>query len=184
MKAQLIESMRLGDWIYEIKFDGYRALALRGGGQTRILSRNEKDLGKKFPEIVASIAALDIQDAIIDGEMSRWMIRVVYPSKHSKGSTWAGSGCRSFSTPLTLLPTPAQWKGPSRLTDRRPEGEAEGGLKKAVRHNSFFALVYKTHSRTFGSSSRTRPRGFDWRIHRTRRSSEIFRSASRRLSRR
>jgi ATP-dependent DNA ligase len=102
MKAQLIESMRLGDWIYEIKFDGYRALALRGGGQTRILSRNEKDLGKKFPEIVASIAALDIQDAIIDGEMSRWMIRVVYPSKHSKGSTWAGSGCRSFSTPLTL----------------------------------------------------------------------------------
>ena len=69
MKAKLVDSMRPGDWIYEIKFDGYRALALRGGAETRLLSRNEKDLGKKFPEILNSIAALDVQDAIIDGEI-------------------------------------------------------------------------------------------------------------------
>jgi ATP-dependent DNA ligase len=31
MKAKLVDSMRPGDWIYEINFDGYRALALRGG---------------------------------------------------------------------------------------------------------------------------------------------------------
>ena len=60
---------RPGDWIYEIKFDGYRALALRGGSKTRLLSRNQKDLGKKFSEILDSIAALDVQDAIIDGEI-------------------------------------------------------------------------------------------------------------------
>ena len=29
--------MRSGDWIYEIKFDGYRALALRGGSETLML---------------------------------------------------------------------------------------------------------------------------------------------------
>jgi bifunctional non-homologous end joining protein LigD len=69
MKAQLVDATRPGDWIYEIKFDGYRALALRGGNETRILSRNQKDLGKKFPEITSSIAALDVQDAIIDGEI-------------------------------------------------------------------------------------------------------------------
>src|ERR1700760_1305664 len=69
MKAQLVDSIRPGDWIYEIKFDGYRALALRGGSETRILSRNQKDLGKKFPEITGSIAGLDVQDAIIDGEI-------------------------------------------------------------------------------------------------------------------
>jgi bifunctional non-homologous end joining protein LigD len=62
MKAQLVDSPRPGDWIYEIKFDGYRTLALRGGSETRVLSRNQKDLGKKF-------AALDVQDAIIDGEI-------------------------------------------------------------------------------------------------------------------
>jgi bifunctional non-homologous end joining protein LigD len=61
--------MPTGDWIYEIKFDGYRALALRGGNQTRILPRNQKDLGKKFQVIVDSITALNVQDASIDGEI-------------------------------------------------------------------------------------------------------------------
>jgi bifunctional non-homologous end joining protein LigD len=69
MQAKLVDFIRPGDWIYEIKFDGYRALALRGGSETRVLSRNQKDLGKKFPEIVNSIAAVDLQDAIIDGEI-------------------------------------------------------------------------------------------------------------------
>jgi bifunctional non-homologous end joining protein LigD len=69
MKAKLVDSMPIGSWIYEIKFNGYRALALRGGSETRILSRNQKDLSSKFPEVKDSIAALDIQDAIIDGEI-------------------------------------------------------------------------------------------------------------------
>jgi bifunctional non-homologous end joining protein LigD len=70
MKAKLVESMPPGGgWIYEIKFDGYRALALRGGSETRLLSRNQKDLGSKFPEVKDSIAVLDIQDVIIDGEI-------------------------------------------------------------------------------------------------------------------
>jgi len=69
MKAKLVGSMPAGAWIYEVKFDGYRALALRAGGETRILSRNEKDLGSEFPAVRDSIAALDVQDAIIDGEI-------------------------------------------------------------------------------------------------------------------
>jgi hypothetical protein len=51
MQAKLVDSIRPGVWIYEIKFDGYRAVALRGGKETRLLSRNEKDLGGKFPEV-------------------------------------------------------------------------------------------------------------------------------------
>jgi bifunctional non-homologous end joining protein LigD len=69
MKAKLVESVPSGNWIYEIKFDGYRALALRGGSETRVLSRNQKNLGGKFPEVKDSTAALDIDDAIIDGEI-------------------------------------------------------------------------------------------------------------------
>jgi bifunctional non-homologous end joining protein LigD len=42
MQAKLVDSMPTGNWIYEVKFDGYRALALRGGNETRILSRNQK----------------------------------------------------------------------------------------------------------------------------------------------
>lgn len=69
MQAKLVDSMRPGDWIYEVKFDGCRALALRAGSETRVLSRNEKDLGGKFRAVKDSIAALDIQDVIIDGEI-------------------------------------------------------------------------------------------------------------------
>ena len=69
MKAKLVESLSSGDWIYEIKFDGYRALALRGGSDTRVLSRNEKDLGRMFSEVRDSVSALDVQDVIIDGEI-------------------------------------------------------------------------------------------------------------------
>jgi bifunctional non-homologous end joining protein LigD len=69
MQAKLVDSMPPGDWLYEVKFDGYRALALRGGRETRILSRNQNDLGKKFAEVRDSIAALKVQDVIIDGEI-------------------------------------------------------------------------------------------------------------------
>jgi hypothetical protein len=82
MKAKLVDSMPSRDWIYEIKFDGYRALALRGGGETRILSRNQKDLGSKFTEVVDSITALDLQDSYL------------------KDSTWDRSGHQSPSRHL------------------------------------------------------------------------------------
>jgi ATP-dependent DNA ligase len=45
MKAKLVDSIRPGEWIYEIQFDGHRALAPRGGSETRVLSRNKKGLG-------------------------------------------------------------------------------------------------------------------------------------------
>jgi bifunctional non-homologous end joining protein LigD len=69
MRAKLAKVPSSGDWIYEIKFDGWRAIALKGGNQVRLLSRNSKDLGAKFPEITASIAELNAHDAIIDGEI-------------------------------------------------------------------------------------------------------------------
>ena len=69
MQAMFVDSIRPGNWIYEIKFDGYRALALRGDNETRILSRNEKDLGRQFPEVNAAVAALNVQDVVVDGEI-------------------------------------------------------------------------------------------------------------------
>jgi bifunctional non-homologous end joining protein LigD len=39
------------DWTYEVKWDGYRALAIKDGGRVRLLSRNQKDLTRDYPAI-------------------------------------------------------------------------------------------------------------------------------------
>jgi hypothetical protein len=39
------------------------------GQQTRVLSRNQKDFGARFPEIQDAFSALNVQDAVINGEM-------------------------------------------------------------------------------------------------------------------
>lgn len=69
MKARLVGTAPPGEWSYEIKFDGWRALALKGKSETRLLSRNENDFSDKFPEIKNAIADLAVNDAIIDGEI-------------------------------------------------------------------------------------------------------------------
>jgi bifunctional non-homologous end joining protein LigD len=70
MKAQLAKKAPpAGDWIYEIKFDGFRAIAFIGKGGVRLLSRNDKDLGGKFPEVVDALQQLEVRDAVIDGEI-------------------------------------------------------------------------------------------------------------------
>lgn len=70
MQAKLIaHPPTSGHWLYEIKFDGFRALALRGTDETRLLSRNNKDLGAKFPEILDAVSKLRVKDAVLDGEI-------------------------------------------------------------------------------------------------------------------
>ncbi len=70
MKAKLVASAPThGDWTYEIKFDGFRALGLRGSDETRLLSRTNNDLGAKFPAVLEAVAALKVKDAIVDGEI-------------------------------------------------------------------------------------------------------------------
>ena len=57
------------DWIYEIKFDGFRTLAYVENGKCRLVSRRNHEY-KSFHELCASIAAhLAGSTAVIDGEI-------------------------------------------------------------------------------------------------------------------
>ncbi len=57
------------EWVYELKLDGYRAQAIRDVRGVRLLSRNGKDLTKRFPLVVDAIMhAIDV-DTVIDGEL-------------------------------------------------------------------------------------------------------------------
>jgi bifunctional non-homologous end joining protein LigD len=58
-----------GEWLYELKFDGYRSLAIVRGGEALLLSRNKKSFNERFPAIVGTVGKLRVKDAILDGEI-------------------------------------------------------------------------------------------------------------------
>lgn len=57
------------DWVFEIKYDGYRLLAGKEHGEVRLISRNSNDLTAVFPEIAESISSLPYDDFLLDGEV-------------------------------------------------------------------------------------------------------------------
>ncbi|WP_159272166.1 DNA ligase D [Variovorax boronicumulans] len=58
-----------GDWIFEIKFDGYRLMARIGNGKARLLTRGGHDWSAKLPKLVAELERLGIGNAWLDGEI-------------------------------------------------------------------------------------------------------------------
>ncbi|MBX2925949.1 MAG: DNA ligase D [Chitinophagaceae bacterium] len=56
------------DWVYEIKWDGYRALAFVQKGNVQLLSRNNKSFDKKFYPIYDLLSEWNI-DVVVDGEI-------------------------------------------------------------------------------------------------------------------
>jgi bifunctional non-homologous end joining protein LigD len=70
MAAQAVTKLpEGGEWLYEPKLDGYRALLFKDGTQIQILSRNEKDLTKMYPGVAAAGIRLNAAQAVIDGEI-------------------------------------------------------------------------------------------------------------------
>ena len=69
MMAKLAAAPPPGKWLYEIKFDGWRALTLKAGPAVQLFSRNKTEFTGKFPEIVAALSSLRAEEAIIDGEI-------------------------------------------------------------------------------------------------------------------
>jgi bifunctional non-homologous end joining protein LigD len=70
MKARLSTNLPSSDeWVYEIKFDGFRGLALKRGSDIRLISRNNRDLGQKFPGVLAALRKLPCDQLLLDGEL-------------------------------------------------------------------------------------------------------------------
>lgn len=70
MLAESIESPFDGkDWLFEIKWDGYRAITFIENGKARLVSRNQNDLTPRYPELNDLPRFVKAKQAILDGEV-------------------------------------------------------------------------------------------------------------------
>ena len=56
------------DWIFETKWDGFRAIAVAAPGHAALYSRNGNDISTKYPSICEALAAIE-EEAVLDGEV-------------------------------------------------------------------------------------------------------------------
>jgi bifunctional non-homologous end joining protein LigD len=63
------EAFDHADWVFELKYDGYRILAGRDDGEIQLLSRNGNDMTSAFPEIEDAVARLCGERFVLDGEV-------------------------------------------------------------------------------------------------------------------
>jgi bifunctional non-homologous end joining protein LigD len=68
MKALPVEELPEGDWLYEIKFDGYRALAFKDRTDVHLVSRNDKAFD--YPLLLDALKKLPTDRVVLDGEIA------------------------------------------------------------------------------------------------------------------
>jgi len=68
----LLRSEKLPDdlarWEYQLKFDGYRAVAFKAGGKVHLRSRNDNDFTARYPAVVRGLAKMP-DETVLDGEL-------------------------------------------------------------------------------------------------------------------
>jgi ATP-dependent DNA ligase len=70
MEAMVREEIPEGpNWQYEPKWDGFRCLAFRDGGEIQLQSKSGEPLARYFPEVVAALLALTAKHFVLDGEI-------------------------------------------------------------------------------------------------------------------
>jgi bifunctional non-homologous end joining protein LigD len=68
--ARLPQPFDHADWLFELKYDGFRALAHLEAGVVRLMSR-KRNTFKSFPDLCANMAAcIQAENAVLDGEIA------------------------------------------------------------------------------------------------------------------
>src|SRR5439155_5829020 len=69
MLAKLADALPDGDFLYEPKWDGFRAIVFRGASEVFIQSRELKPLDRYFPELHAALLEQLPRGCVLDGEI-------------------------------------------------------------------------------------------------------------------
>jgi bifunctional non-homologous end joining protein LigD len=170
------------EWVYEPKWDGFRAIVTLSGGEARLTSRNGNDLTERFrPAARAAQLGVRSADAVLDGE-----ICALDPEGHSKFSLLQdGSGTLVLalfdvleveSEPLVGLPLRERREELERLVDPQaapvvvsPQFDDGEALLEAAREQGLEGVVAKRADSPYQPGRRSP----DWRKVKVRRSQEV-----------
>ena len=135
MAATLTQERFSGpEWIFERKFDGVRLLAFKRGATVQLLSRNK--LPQHIPPVAAALAALPVDEVILDGEVTWGEGRVAYhvfDIMWLNGTTVTALPLEARRALLEKLPLESPLHRVSMLGDPRPwERAAEEGWEGVI----------------------------------------------------
>jgi len=170
MLATLADDVPTGDgWTFEVKWDGYRALAYVRGGECKLVSRNDHDLTARFPDVAkAVVKATKSPNAVLDGEVCALDER----GRSSFSAMQRGTGQLVYyvfdlleldGEPLVTLPLRERHARLERLLDRRnrtvrlSEDFSDGrALFTAAREQLLEGIMAKRLDSEYAEGKRTR----------------------------
>jgi ATP-dependent DNA ligase len=135
MLGRLVRDLPRGDLLYEPKWDGFRCIALRDGGEVELRSRNGRPLARYFPEIVAALESIDESRFVLDGELVLVVgRRFDFPALMGRLHPAASLAARlAAERPATLIVFDAIAIGDDDLRPR-PFTERRSRLERLLRH--------------------------------------------------
>ena len=172
MLATLAGEVPAGDgWLYEVKWDGYRAIATMRGGEVELRSRNGNALNERFPTVVSALVrALRTPDCVLDGEVvaigpdGRATFSAMQQGK--QGTTYvyvAFDVLEVEGEPLIGLPLTERRKRLAQLVDKRRGGvqvsdafEDGHTLYEAAKEQRFEGIVAKRADSVYEPGRRSR----------------------------
>lgn len=172
MLATLADAVPAGpEWLHEVKWDGYRAIAAIRGGEVDLRSRNDNPLAERFPTVVrALVRSVRTPDCVLDGEVvavgadGRATFSAMQQGK--EGTTYlyvAFDLLEAEGEPLVDLPLAERRERLARLIDPRPGGvqvsdDFEDGeaLLEAARQQKLEGIVSKRADSRYEPGRRSR----------------------------
>jgi bifunctional non-homologous end joining protein LigD len=124
-----------GDWLSEVKFDGYRLLAFRDGETVRLLTRNGHDWTPRLPSIARAIARLGPATVLLDGELVALREDGVSSFAQLQQALSDKNDKRLFFYAFDLLHLDGWDLRDCRLSDRKAALREIDGLRGALRYS-------------------------------------------------
>ncbi len=96
------------DWLFEVKWDGYRVQAVVRDGEARLWTRNRQDAAAYFPDLAGPAPWIDAREAIVDGEVvaldeeGRPRFSLLQDRTGVRSGRSAGSRRRGTPTPIVF----------------------------------------------------------------------------------